>query len=126
MAAVDLPTELHLIHPRRILGHVYLDWMPQPGCLIHHQGSTYTVLERRHRYQLRLGRYQLEKIALYLQVCESRGDRHIYQGEWILGDPTCQFSAHSSLIRCAVNPSGPCEGCLQFQPVSVSPEDESP
>lgn len=34
---------------------------------------------------------------------------------YIIGDFTCQFNARSSYIRCAVNPSGPCEGCSLYQ-----------
>jgi hypothetical protein len=30
-----------------------------------------------------------------------------------IGDLNCKYNAKSSFIRCAVNPSGPCEGCLQ-------------
>jgi len=32
-----------------------------------------------------------------------------------LGDATCRFNAKSALIRCAVNPNGPCEGCRHYQ-----------
>lgn len=34
---------------------------------------------------------------------------------FMIGDLTCQFNARSSLLRCAVNPSGPCETCLHYQ-----------
>jgi hypothetical protein len=29
-----------------------------------------------------------------------------------IGDVTCEFNARSPFIRCAVNPCGPCEGCI--------------
>jgi hypothetical protein len=32
-----------------------------------------------------------------------------------LGDTSCQFNAHSPFIRCAVNPSGPCQGCSFYE-----------
>ena len=32
-----------------------------------------------------------------------------------LGDPTCCNSAHSAYLRCAINPLGPCEGCLHYE-----------
>ncbi|HEY9872973.1 MAG TPA: DUF6464 family protein [Candidatus Obscuribacterales bacterium] len=35
---------------------------------------------------------------------------------YLIGDITCQFNACSGYIRCAVNPSGPCEGCRHYQP----------
>ncbi len=113
----DLPTELHLVHPRRSLGQVHLDWTPQPGCYVDHEGETYTVLERRHRYQFRGGRYQLQKVALYVQVSNREGgDRHLVDGEWVIGDASCHWNARSPLLRCAVNPTGPCENCREYRP----------
>lgn len=35
---------------------------------------------------------------------------------FLKSDPTCLFNAQSSKIRCAVNPSGPCEGCKDYEP----------
>lgn len=32
----------------------------------------------------------------------------------VIGDRACKFNAQSSFLRCAVNPSGPCEGCDHF------------
>lgn len=32
-----------------------------------------------------------------------------------LGDPTCRYSANSAVLRCAVNPSGPCDSCTHYQ-----------
>lgn len=115
MESSSLPTELHLIHPRRSLGRVYLDWTPQPGAYVDHEGQTYTVLERRHRYQLKAGRYQLQKIALYVQSAEAAGEQQLWQGRWILGDVSCRFNARSELLRCAVNPAGPCEQCRFYE-----------
>jgi hypothetical protein len=34
---------------------------------------------------------------------------------YIVGDITCQFNARSPYLRCAVNPSGPCEACRHYQ-----------
>lgn len=33
-----------------------------------------------------------------------------------LGEPSCRFNAHSPYIRCAVNPMGPCQDCLSYEP----------
>ena len=44
------------------------------------------------------------------------GDRYYLEGvDYLVGDITCQFNARSAYIRCAVNPSGPCQGCRHFQ-----------
>ncbi len=32
-----------------------------------------------------------------------------------IGDTTCCYNAHSAYLRCAVNPSGPCEDCPFYQ-----------
>lgn len=33
----------------------------------------------------------------------------------VIGDRNCAFNAMSAQLRCAVNPSGPCEGCKHFE-----------
>jgi hypothetical protein len=99
---------------------VYLDWTPQPGSYLDHEGQTYTVLERRHRYQLKSGRYQLAKVALYVQASDRPQEQTLFQGRWVIGDITCRYNAHSELVRCAINPSGPCEHCRFYEPSPVS------
>jgi len=43
-------------------------------------------------------------------------DRYYLEGVgYLIGDITCQFNARSSYIRCAVNPSGPCEQCHHYE-----------
>ncbi len=32
-----------------------------------------------------------------------------------IGNPRCRFNAHSPYLRCAINPSGPCENCPDYQ-----------
>lgn len=29
---------------------------------------------------------------------------------------TCRYNAHSAFLRCAVNPTGPCELCQHYEP----------
>ncbi|MBD2098650.1 hypothetical protein H6F90_26660 [Trichocoleus sp. FACHB-591] len=113
-----LSTEVILTHPQQTIGNVQLDWSPQPGSYLDLDGKTYAVLERHHRYQLRAGRYQLHKIALYVQSAPRPLERSLVAGRWVLGDVSCRFNAQSELIRCAVNPEGPCEAC-QFYEQSV-------
>ncbi len=115
MEQSSLPTEIVLTHSQRSLGNVHLDWIPQPGAYLDLAGKTYTVLERRHRYQLKAGRYQLHKIALYVQSSQRPIEQSIVDGRWVLGDATCCFNAHSELLRCAVNPMGPCDRCRFFE-----------
>ncbi|MBW4626156.1 MAG: hypothetical protein KME49_11795 [Brasilonema octagenarum HA4186-MV1] len=45
-----------------------------------------------------------------------RGDRYYLEGVgYLVGDISCRFNARSGYLRCAVNPSGPCEGCRLYQ-----------
>lgn len=34
---------------------------------------------------------------------------------YAIGDTSCRFNANSPLIRCAVNPDGPCEVCRYYE-----------
>ncbi|HEY9740614.1 MAG TPA: DUF6464 family protein [Coleofasciculaceae cyanobacterium] len=113
----SLPAEVILSHPRSTLGHLYLDWNPEPGAYLEVEGQTYMVLERRHRYLLRSGRYQLHKIALYVQKFDAPADVTLLDGRWVIGDITCSYNARSELLRCAINPSGPCDRCVHYQPL---------
>jgi hypothetical protein len=112
----SLPAELILTHPRQTLGNVQLDWTPQPGNYLDYEGQTYAVLERRHRYLLRSGRYRLQKIALYVQSAQRPNEKSLVEGRWVVGDANCRYNARSELIRCAVNPEGPCNACRSYDP----------
>ena len=109
------PTELILTQPPRSLGSVELDWTPQPGAQVLHNGQAYTVLERRHRYQFHASRYHLHKIDLYVQATPATSETSRVGDRWVVGDATCRYSAQSEIIRCAVNPDGPCQNCSQYQ-----------
>jgi len=110
-----LSTELILNHPRQSLGKTTLDWTPQPGNYLDFQGKTYTVLERHHKYQLKSGRYHLHKIDLYVQSVKHPDERSLINGRWVIGDASCTYNAHSEIVRCAINPDGPCESCLNYE-----------
>ncbi len=111
----NLPTEIILTHPRQLLGNVQLDWTPQPGNYLDVGDKTYAVLERRHRYHLKSGRYRLHKIALVVQLAQRPTENSLVEGRWIIGDVSCRFNARSEILRCAVNPEGPCQGCRGYE-----------
>jgi Family of unknown function (DUF6464) len=110
-----LPVEVILSHSRQSLGNIRLDWTPQPGNYLDLEGKTYAVLERHHRYQLKSGRYRLQKIALYVQSASPPTERTFVRGAWVIGDASCRFNARSEIIRCAVNPQGPCDRCPSYE-----------
>ncbi len=111
----SLPTEVILTQSRQVLAKVKLDWTPQPGNYLDLAGNTYVVLERRHRYHLQFGRYKLHKIALYVQSASRPEEQSLIDGQWVIGDATCVYNARSTLIRCAIQPIGPCEGCKYWE-----------
>ncbi|MGL5081142.1 MAG: DUF6464 family protein [Microcoleaceae cyanobacterium] len=117
MEQFSLPTEIILTHPRQSLGSIDLDWTPQPGHYLDLEDQTYVVLERRHRYQLKLGRYRLSEVALYVQSASRPEESYWLEGRWVLGNASCRYSAQSELIRCAVNPKGPCVGCSDYNAI---------
>jgi hypothetical protein len=89
--------------------------MPQPGNHVDVQGKTYTVLERHHHYQYKIGGYCLQKISLYVQAAPNVIEKSFFAGNWILGDASCRFNARSEIMRCAVNPEGPCQSCRYYE-----------
>jgi Family of unknown function (DUF6464) len=107
----SMPSEVILTQSRAVIAKIRLDWTPQPGNYIDVDGKTYAVLERRHRYHLQSGRYKLHKIALYVQSATRPEEQSLIDGQWVIGDATCKYNARSTLLRCAVHPNGPCEGC---------------
>jgi hypothetical protein len=115
MELVFLPAEVILNHPRSTLGHLYLDWNPQPGTYLELEGQSYLILERSNRYHLKSGKYKLKKISLYVQKSNSSAQKSLLDGRWIMGDPSCLFNARSELLQCAVNPSGSCDRCIHYQ-----------
>jgi hypothetical protein len=110
-----LATEVILTNPRQSLGKLQLDWTPQPGNYLDIEGHTYAVLERRHRYQFKSGRYHLNNIVIYVQKAQRPLENSLVAGRWVIGDASCDYNAHSEIIRCAVNPEGPCESCRVYQ-----------
>jgi hypothetical protein len=115
MEAYSLPTEVILSKSQATIDKLTLDWTPQPGDYLDLDHDTYAVLERRHCYQYKAGRYRLAKISLYVQVADRPKERSLIKGRWIIGDASCSFNARSELIRCAVLPTGPCAGCKFYQ-----------
>ena len=118
-ADVKLSVELEVAGQR--MGRLSVDADLQPGAYLLYEGQTYAVLERRHQYQFRRGRYRLCKVVLHLQPVSRATEQSWVDGDWVLGKADCRFSAQSRLVRCAVNPAGPCEGCTAYEPATDEP-----
>lgn len=119
MLLESLPTEIILSQSCKTLDRVCLDWNPQPGAYLQLSGQTYTVLERRHRYHLQGGRYQLHRVVLYVQATQPPSETSVVNGRRVLGEASCRFNAHSELMRCAIHPIGPCHSCRFYEPRSL-------
>lgn len=114
-----MQVELRLIGSDRLLERLDLDGLaavPHPGRWLELASGSYLVLQRRHRYQLRNGRYELATVALEVRPQQRPPDARLWHGAWVIGDPSCRFNARSPLIRCAVLPDGPCERCVHHSP----------
>lgn len=52
-------------------------------------------------------------------------DRYYLEGVgYLIGDISCRYNAKSGYVRCAVNPSGPCEGCRHYEPREFTTDNE--
>jgi hypothetical protein len=111
----SLLTEVILTHSHQLIDKIKLDWLPQPGNYLDVKGQTYAVLERHHHYQYKIGGYCLHKISIYVQSAQRPTEHSLIEGRWVIGDTRCQYNANSELLRCAVNPDGPCGGCRFFE-----------
>ncbi|MDJ0634165.1 MAG: DUF6464 family protein [Xenococcaceae cyanobacterium MO_188.B29] len=116
MDSNSLLTEIILTNSNRSLGKTKLEGMPQPGNYLELKGKTYTILERHHHYQYKIGGYYLHKISLHVQESCSPQEKTLFEGRWIIGDASCYLNAGSEILRCAVNPQGPCQDCLHYEP----------
>ncbi|MFW6730870.1 MAG: DUF6464 family protein [Synechococcus sp.] len=99
----------------RLLHRLVLSDVPQPGRWLDLDGTSYLVLQRRHRYRLVQGRYRLARVVLQVKAQRQPADAHWWRNRWVIGDPTCTYNALSPLLRCAVLPEGPCSGCLHHR-----------
>lgn len=107
--------ELRQLGSERLLDRIELEDSPHPGRWFEHEARSYLVLQRRHRYTLRSGRYQLASVVLLVKQQQQPLDAKRYGHGWVIGDPNCRFNALSPLLRCAVLPEGPCEQCLHHE-----------
>jgi len=110
-----LPTEIILTPARSLIGKGNLDRHLQPGNYMDFEGKTYAILERHHFYQYRVGGYRFDKATLHVQESKRPEETTKIGDLNVIGNANCRFNARSEIMRCAVNPEGPCEGCRYFE-----------
>lgn len=55
----------------------------------------------------------------------TRGDRYYLEGVgYLVGDISCKFNARSGYVRCAVNPSGPCQDCRHYEERDIASSEK--
>ena len=80
----------------------------------------YLVVQRRvkRRWQSRLRRARTIDFYQHQERSRVSNYNHDYpqrETKYFIGDTTCRNNAHSPYIRCAINPSGPCEECSHYE-----------
>lgn len=79
--------------------------------------SVWMMRRAKERAQARLRSAMQASASRTLQRVQIPSDQYYLEGVgYLIGDITCQFNACSAYIRCAVNPSGPCEQCHHYEP----------
>lgn len=79
--------------------------------------SVWMMRRAKERAQARLRAAMQASAARAIQRNQIPPDQYYLEGVgYLIGDISCQFNACSAYIRCAVNPSGPCEECHHYQP----------
>lgn len=73
------------------------------------------------RLRLRQAALNMSRIRVRQNIISMEGDRYYLEGVgYLIGDISCKFNAQSGYIRCAVNPSGPCENCRYYEKQRVA------
>ncbi|MEL7523485.1 MAG: DUF6464 family protein, partial [Cyanobacteria bacterium J06553_1] len=109
-----LPTDIILTPARQRIARLSLDRRLQPGNYLDFEGKTYAILERHHFYQYRVGGYRFDRATLHVQESQRPEETTLIGDRYIIGNADCRFNARSEIMRCAVNPEGPCQDCRYF------------
>ena len=82
------------------------------------------VIRKAHiRARSRLRRLSMNFSAVQRRynLISEENDRYYLEGVgFLIGDISCRYNARSAHIRCAINPSGPCKGCRDYEPRELS------
>ncbi|PSF38416.1 hypothetical protein C7H19_05370 [Aphanothece hegewaldii CCALA 016] len=71
------------------------------------------IRQYKRRFQARMRRirtepvYQIAIVSDFLEIPQ--------ESRFFIGEINCRYNARSPHLRCAINPSGPCEGCLHYE-----------
>ncbi|BAZ66447.1 MAG: hypothetical protein KME28_08015 [Pelatocladus maniniholoensis HA4357-MV3] len=72
--------------------------------------------QARMRSHLRRAARNFPREPISIDIRPDVSDRYYLEGVgYLIGDVSCRYNARSGYLRCAVNPSGPCEGCRYYE-----------
>jgi hypothetical protein len=67
--------------------------------------------------RLRQAAINVSRARMQQNLRPVESDRYYLEGVgYLIGDISCQYNARSGYLRCAVNPSGPCQDCRYYEP----------
>ncbi len=73
--------------------------------------------QSRTRLLFRRAVMSIPREQIRISTITEASDRYYLEGVgYLIGDISCKYNARSGYLRCAVNPSGPCENCRYFEP----------
>ena len=87
-----------------LIDRIDLDDPPQPGRWFVVEEQSFLVMQRRHRYALRNGRYVMASVALMVKPQARPADATPWRHGWVIGDPDLSFQCpqpFASLCRVA-------------------------
>lgn len=70
------------------------------------------IRQFKQRFQDRMRRIRAEPVSQLVVVSNFLD---VTQRKFFIGEISCRNNARSPHLRCAINPSGPCEGCLHYE-----------
>jgi Family of unknown function (DUF6464) len=83
--------------------------------------SLWVIRKTQTRTRARTRQIALNYLQMQPYIRPVESDRYYLEGVgYLVGDISCQFNARSGYIRCAVNPSGPCQDCRYYEPKELA------
>lgn len=72
------------------------------------------IQQSKQRFQSRLRQIRFSTVHPSI-VGNHLTSIHLEGRPYFIGDISCRFNARSPYLRCATNPTGPCEGCSCYE-----------
>ncbi|MDP5337157.1 MAG: DUF6464 family protein [Nodularia sp. (in: cyanobacteria)] len=88
--------------------------------------SLWVIRKTHRRTRLRMtAATNLSPRGIRESIRPTQSDRYYLEGVgYLIGDISCKFNARSGYMRCAVNPSGPCQDCRHYEPRELAASEK--